>query len=51
VSGLQEGEKVRIVSVARLQQQQEQFASRMRQRAGGAIPGTGSGGTGGGPRR
>jgi HlyD family secretion protein len=44
VSGLQEGEKVRIISVARLQQQQEQFASRIRQRAGGAIPGSGGGG-------
>lgn len=51
VSGLKEGEKVRIISVARLQQQQEQFASRIRQRAGGAIPGSGGGGGGTGPRR
>jgi HlyD family secretion protein len=42
--GLEEGEQVVIVSVARLQQQQQEFLDRMRERAGGngPIPGGGS---------
>ena len=59
VRGLEPGTDVYLISVARLQQQQERFSSRMRERAGGGIFGGGqqrSGGTGGaqggdGPRR
>ena len=39
--GLEPGTPVYLISVARLQQQQEQFADRMRQRAGGGIFGGG----------
>jgi HlyD family secretion protein len=49
ISGLQEGEQVYLVSVAQLQQQQQQSLDRMRQRTGGVIPGAG-GGAGGGAR-
>lgn len=50
--GLDEGERVVIVSVARLQQQQQEFLNRMRERnAGQVIPGAGSGGRGGGRGR
>jgi HlyD family secretion protein len=43
--GLEEGERVVIVSVARLQQQQQEFLTRMRERnAGQVIPGAGGGG-------
>jgi HlyD family secretion protein len=49
VRGLEPGTEVYLISVARLQQQQEQFAERTRQRAGGGILGGGSqrGGSGG----
>jgi hypothetical protein len=61
VRGLDPGTEVYLISVARLQQQQEQFSSRMRERAGGGMFGGGqrgggsSGGSsggqgGGGPR-
>ena len=48
ISGLEAGEKVLLVSVAQLQQRQQQTMERMRQRAGGVIPG--AGGRGGGRR-
>ncbi|HKV08095.1 MAG TPA: efflux RND transporter periplasmic adaptor subunit [Thermoanaerobaculia bacterium] len=53
VRGLEPGAEVYLISVARLQQQQEQFANRMRERAGGGMFGSGqqrsgSGGPGGG---
>lgn len=41
ISGLEEGEQVVIVSVAQLQQQQEEFMNRMRERMGGPVPGSG----------
>lgn len=41
VSGLEEGEPVVLISVARLQAQQEEFQQRMRERAGGVVPGAG----------
>ncbi|HEX6863083.1 MAG TPA: efflux RND transporter periplasmic adaptor subunit [Thermoanaerobaculia bacterium] len=47
VRGLEPGTQVYLISVARLQQQQEQFAERTRQRAGGGMFGGGSGGSGG----
>ena len=56
--GLEPGAEVYLISVARLKQQQEQFADRMRQRAGGGMlgggqqqggSGRGSSGGGGGP--
>lgn len=55
--GLEPGAEVYLISVARLKQQQEQFADRMRQRAGGGMlgggqqqsGGRGSSGGGGGP--
>jgi HlyD family secretion protein len=46
IRGLEPGEKVVLISVARLQQQQQEFVNRMRERAGGPIPG-GGGGSGG----
>ena len=49
VRGLEPGTEVYLISVARLQQQQEQFAERTRQRAGGGILG-GGGSSGGGQR-
>ena len=50
VRGLETGSEVYLISVARLQQQQEQFSSRMRERAGGGMFGGGqrSGGQGSG---
>lgn len=58
VRGLEPGSEVYLISVARLQQQQEQFSSRMRERAGGGMFGGGrersggqSGGSQGGGRR
>jgi HlyD family secretion protein len=54
VRGLEPGTEVYLISVARLQQQQEQFSSRMRERAGNGMFGGGQqrqgGGQGGGPR-
>ena len=50
ISGLQEGEKVIIMSVARLQAQQQQFQDQMRQRASNQMFGGGAGGPGGGGR-
>jgi HlyD family secretion protein len=58
VRGLDPGTEVYLISVARLQQQQEQFSNRMRERAGGGMFGGGqrggssggSQGQGGGPR-
>jgi HlyD family secretion protein len=49
VRGLEPGQRVYLISVARLQQQQEQFTNRMRERAGGGMFGGGqrSGGGGG----
>ena len=41
ISGVEPGEEVVLLSVARLQQQQQQFADQMRQRAGGIFPGQG----------
>jgi HlyD family secretion protein len=54
VRGLEEGEKVVMISVARLQQQQQEFLNRMRERSTGQGPiatpsGPGMGGPGGGP--
>ena len=51
VRGLEPGKEVYLISVARLQQQQDQFTSRMRERAGGGMFGGGGGGQrpGGGP--
>jgi HlyD family secretion protein len=46
VSGLEEGEQVVLISVARLQAQQQQFVDRMRERSGG-FPGASAGGGGG----
>jgi HlyD family secretion protein len=43
VRGLEPGTEVYLISVARLQQQQEQFAERTRQRAGGGVFGGGGG--------
>lgn len=57
IRGLEPGTQVYLISVARLKQQQTQFADRMRQRAGGGMfggggqqqgGGRGSGGPGGG---
>jgi HlyD family secretion protein len=39
ISGLEEGEQVVLISVARLQAQQQEFQDRMRERAGGVVPG------------
>ena len=48
VRGLDAGAEVYLISVARLQQQQEQFSNRMRERAGGGMFGGGQrGGSGG----
>lgn len=47
ISGLEEGEQVYLVSVAQLQQQQQQSLDRMKQRTGGVIPGAGGGSRGG----
>lgn len=44
VRGLEAGEKVVLISVARLQAQQQEFVNRMRERAGGPIPGGGNSG-------
>jgi HlyD family secretion protein len=48
IRGLEPGEQVVLISVARLQAVQQEFLDRMRERSGGVIPG--SGGTGGGGR-
>lgn len=53
VRGVEPGTEVYLISVARLQQQQEQFTNRMRERAGGGMLGggqqrSGSGAPGGG---
>jgi HlyD family secretion protein len=40
--GLEPGEQVVLISVARLQQQQQEMLSRMRERAGGPFPGAGA---------
>lgn len=54
VRGLDPGAEVYLISVARLQQQQEQYSNRMRERAGGGMFGggqrQGQGGQGGQPR-
>jgi HlyD family secretion protein len=52
IRGLNEGDQVYLISVARLKQQQTQFADRMRQRAGGGMFGGGQqqGGQQGGGR-
>lgn len=50
VRGIEPGTQVYLISVARLQKQQEQFTSRMRERAGGGMFGGGAGGAGGGNR-
>jgi HlyD family secretion protein len=47
VRGIEEGEQVMLMSVARLQQQQQQMVDRMRTNAGG-FPGATTGGPGGG---
>ena len=39
VRGVEPGEQVVLLSVARLQQQQQEFENRMRERAGGVFPG------------
>ncbi len=44
VSGVSEGERVVLVSVAQLQKNQQQMTDQLRQRTGGAIPGAGGGG-------
>ncbi len=49
--GLEPGTSIYLISVARLQQQQQQFADRMRQRSGAGILGGGGGGQGGGGQR
>jgi HlyD family secretion protein len=46
VRGLDPGAEVYLISVARLQQQQEQFSNRMRERAGGGMFGAPGGGGG-----
>ena len=43
VSGLEPGEQVVLMSVARLQQQQQEFADRMRERTQGPFPGAAGG--------
>lgn len=51
ISGLQEGEKVIVMSVARLQAQQQEFQNRMRERASSQMfGGSAGGGQGGGGR-
>jgi HlyD family secretion protein len=50
VSGLEAGEEVILISVARLRQQQEELLDRVRQRNTGPIPGAPGGGPGGGRR-
>lgn len=54
LDGVKPGEQVRLMSAARLRQEQEQMTERMRQRAGGIMgggPGGPPGGGGGGGRR
>lgn len=46
VRGLEPGEQVHLISVARLQQQQERYAERTRQRMGGGVLGGGSSSSG-----
>jgi HlyD family secretion protein len=47
VSGLEAGEEVILISVARLRQQQEELLARIRERSSGPIPGATGGGPGG----
>ncbi|MGH7501821.1 MAG: efflux RND transporter periplasmic adaptor subunit [Longimicrobiales bacterium] len=44
VRGVEPGEQVVLISVARLQAVQQEFLDRMRERTGGVIPGSGNGG-------
>jgi HlyD family secretion protein len=46
IRGLEPGELVVLISVARLQAVQQEFLDRMRERSGGVIPGSGGGGRG-----
>jgi HlyD family secretion protein len=46
VSGLEAGERVYLVSVARLKQQQEEFQQRIRERTGSPVTGAGGGSAG-----
>jgi HlyD family secretion protein len=48
VSGLEAGEEVILISVARLRQQQEELLARIRERSSGPIPGASGGPMGGG---
>jgi HlyD family secretion protein len=48
--GLEDGEQVVLISVARLQQQQQDMLNRMRERNSGVFPGGGTGGPPGGRR-
>jgi len=50
VRGLEPGEPVYLMSVARLQQRQEEMAARIRERAGGMLRGAPAGGQGGAAR-
>jgi HlyD family secretion protein len=47
IRGLEPGEEVVLISVARLQQQQQDMLNRMRERTSGPFPGAGGGGPGG----
>lgn len=47
VSGLKAGDQVYLLSGAQIQQKQQEDADRMRQRAGGIVPGAGAGAGGG----
>ncbi len=42
VSGLEAGERVYLISVARIKQQQQELQERIRQRTGGPVPGGGT---------
>jgi HlyD family secretion protein len=44
IRGVQPGEEVVLISVARLQQQQQDMMNRMRERNSGPFPGAGGGG-------
>jgi HlyD family secretion protein len=43
IRGLEPGEEVVLISVARLQQQQQDMLNRMRERTSGPFPGAGGG--------
>lgn len=47
IRGVEPGEEVVLISVARLQQQQQDMLNRMRERTSGPFPGAGGGGPGG----